>query len=203
MNNLFQSVVDHQHQKQTRKTDMEFLMDMMQPKDKQGNPIELLPKKQPPKETWTPSVPPKQHVNDEKKTSDKVIFDEEVATTEELDDFEEDASDARERPEYDISYQQTVTSSDVFLGLNFSEKNPGTTTAEQMRIRIECPKLAGLQQVNLDVTRTRLLFSDPVHYRLYIALPDPIVEAKGDAKWIAKKRQLVITAPLDKNHINM
>jgi hypothetical protein len=62
-----------------------------------------------------------------------------------------DEGDNRERPKYDILYKQIVDTNDVYLGLDF-EKDPSSSSAESLVIKIELPKERSISNLNVDVT---------------------------------------------------
>ena len=59
--------------------------------------------------------------------------------------------DTRERPQYEILYKQKVGSHDVYLGLDF-EKDPSTSAADSLTVKIHLPKETNTEEANLDIT---------------------------------------------------
>lgn len=62
-----------------------------------------------------------------------------------------DEGDNRERPKYEILYKQTVDTNVVYLGLDF-EKDPSSSSAECLVVKIELPKEKSISNLNIDVT---------------------------------------------------
>ena len=122
-----------------------------------------------------------------KKTNPKDIWDvDEVMPSGEYDD----AYDSRQQPEYSISYRQTITTDDVYLGM--SNKNPSTASCEMMVIKIELPEAKSLSDMDLNVKKTFLDLRTPI-YRLGLHLPHPCDDKSAKAQWDSSKHELVVT----------
>ncbi|KAI4464241.1 twister [Holotrichia oblita] len=137
----------------------------------------------------------KTSVEDEKpnrKEADDEDLDPEEAASRYLDDENAEASDWRKIPQWDVSYRQQVTPSDVFLGMG--GKTPGTASCENMIITVNLPG-EKRQNVDLKITCERLELVSP-RFRLNIPLPHPVDPQKGNAQFDTAQEKLVITLVL-------
>ena len=71
-----------------------------------------------------------------------------------LDEVEEGAEfdtsdDPRMLPEYEIIYQQNLTSEELFL--NMSGKTPATSSCEDMVVKIKLPGVLNLNEIDINV----------------------------------------------------
>ena len=118
-----------------------------------------------------------------------------IWTEEELKQSSIPSDDGREIPKYSFIYSQKVGAEDVFLGMD-PIKNPHTMCSNEIVVEIELPKEDSSKNINLDITKQKLLLTSQIYY-LLITLPSPVFEKKGDAKWDQKKKILRISLPLD------
>ena len=127
-------------------------------------------------------------------TSGSEIWQEGDVEEETLDHLIED--DGRPEPEYDIIYKQRVTADDAYLGM--SGKNPSTACCEDLVVRIKLPDIQQ-KDIDLDVKDKYLICKCP-KYQLLLQLPHKVDSNKGNAKWDAKKEQLEVTLPLQREY---
>lgn len=67
---------------------------------------------------------------------------------------EDDESDGRVKPEFDILYGQSLSAEDVFM--NLSLKDGSTVSCETIVVKIQMPG-ASMAEMTLDVTATRMI----------------------------------------------
>ena len=96
---------------------------------------------------------------------------------------------------YEFLYKQAVSTADNYLGMSYVHKDPSSSNCEQLVVRIELPGTDSVGDLDLDVKPERLRLQSPV-YRLALALPHPVDDKKGQAKWDAKKETLSVTLPI-------
>lgn len=119
---------------------------------------------------------------------------------------EEKQMDSRVPPEYSISYKQSVTTEDLYLGM--SNKDPGTSNCEDMVIEIKLPKeTVGIDDMQLEITETEVDFSSPI-YRAIITLPHQVDPNAGKATYNPEYNLLKLTLKMRKEflqfgHINV
>lgn len=119
-----------------------------------------------------------------------------IWTFEEVTDaLDDDVDDGRMMPEYEFLYKQAVSTADNYLGMSYVHKDPSSSNCEQLVVRIELPGTDSVGDLDLDVKPERLRLQSPV-YRLALALPHPVDDKKGQAKWDAKKETLSVTLPI-------
>mmetsp|Transcript_4199 Transcript_4199/g.4923 ORF Transcript_4199/g.4923 Transcript_4199/m.4923 type:complete len:179 (-) Transcript_4199:233-769(-) len=106
--------------------------------------------------------------------------------------LEEEFSDARPSPSYDMFYKQDVMSEDVFLGIG--DKTPGTSDCTHMAFKISFPGHT-LKDLDLEITKQSLrVESDTLKLALYLPLPGD--SDRGSAKWDQKKELLTVVLPI-------
>ncbi|KAK4313884.1 hypothetical protein Pmani_014817 [Petrolisthes manimaculis] len=103
------------------------------------------------------------------------------------DDGEEQKTDPRPRPEYEVNYRQRVTANQIFLPMSLGGPE------EDLVVKIELPGVL-FTQVTLEVTSDTLILASPVHY-LHLPLPRPVDQRKGVATWDPTTHTLVVTLP--------
>lgn len=109
---------------------------------------------------------------------------------------EEKHLDSRVPPEYSISYKQSVTTEDLYLGM--SNKNSGTSSCEDMVIEIKLPKeTVGIDDMQLEITETEVDFSSPI-YRAIITLPHQVDPNAGKATYNPEYNLLKLTLKMKK-----
>ena len=97
--------------------------------------------------------------------------------------------DTRKRPEVSTCVFQRVTSEDIFLGMG--TKDPGTTTADGIKLTVSLPGESDLANIELDVQETIILVSTP-SYLLKETLPRPVDPTTAKAEWNKSKSSLII-----------
>nr|XP_023018437.1 protein PIH1D3 [Leptinotarsa decemlineata] len=103
-------------------------------------------------------------------------------------------SDWKKSPNWDITYKQHVTASDVFLRMGF--KNPTTASCEDMIIAILLPG-ESYQNIDLRIYKKNLTLVSPSFY-LDLPLPHPVDPQKGSAKWDSAAEKLIVTLTMDR-----
>ncbi|XP_030746660.1 protein PIH1D3 [Sitophilus oryzae] len=104
------------------------------------------------------------------------------------------SQDWKKTPKWDISYRQSVTATDVFLGMGF--KNPSTSSCENMVVTIDLPG-ESRQNVDLKVEKEKLILISP-RFFLDIKLPQPVDPKKGNAQFDANEEKLIVTLIMDR-----
>ncbi|KAL1496937.1 hypothetical protein ABEB36_007985 [Hypothenemus hampei] len=125
----------------------------------------------------------------------------EILDPEEVDDeqlyFEtanRESKNWKQTPKWEISYRQSVTASDMFLGMSF--KTPATSSCENMVISIHLPG-ENRQNVDLKIDRQKLRLSSP-KYILDLELPHPVDPKRGNAQFDKEFEKLIVTLILDR-----
>eukprot|EP00455_Lapot_gusevi_P014812 TRINITY_DN17459_c0_g1_i1.p1 TRINITY_DN17459_c0_g1~~TRINITY_DN17459_c0_g1_i1.p1 ORF type:complete len:216 (+),score=23.89 TRINITY_DN17459_c0_g1_i1:65-649(+) len=126
------------------------------------------------------------------KSASNPIWDDEEVNQSELSIFEDDPSDRREEPRYEILYKQTVTTEEVYLGMGGA--NPSTLDCNAMVVKVFLTGCS-FSEVTLDVISTRMLVRSS-RYKLSLYLPYLVNEKNGNAKWDSKKQILSVTLPI-------
>jgi len=123
----------------------------------------------------------------------KAIWDDDEVPDEE--EIVDDPYDTRKRPRYDISYKQSVSAEDVFLGMG--DKSPASEDCEAMVVKVHFPGCK-LSELELNVTQQKFV-AESRELKLSTFLPLPVKHKKGDAKWDAAKSVLSVTLPIDRD----
>ena len=123
----------------------------------------------------------------------KAIWDDDEVPDEE--DIVDDPYDTRKRPRYDISYKQSVSAEDVFLGMG--DKSPASEDCEAMVVKVHFPGCK-LSELELNVTQQKFV-AESRELKLSTFLPLPVKHKQGDAKWDAAKSVLSVTLPIDRD----
>lgn len=141
----------------------------------------------PPKKSETKATPYS------KKSDSKDIWDEdEVPETTSF----EDTDDGRPQPEYDITYKQSVSSEDMFLGT--TGKNPSSACCEYLVVKITLPDTK-MQDVDLQV-KEHILDCRTSKFKLVLPLPHPVNPDGGSAKWDGQKHILAVTLAMKREY---
>ncbi|XP_078262190.1 protein kintoun [Rhinoraja longicauda] len=97
------------------------------------------------------------------------------------------------QPKYSIVYRSTVDMQDY----RYARDAVPSTRPKQLVVTIDLPLLNSAESACLDVTEKLLcLESKKPAYKLELALPYPVDENQGSAKFNKSKRQLVVTLPV-------
>ncbi|CAG9771978.1 unnamed protein product [Ceutorhynchus assimilis] len=92
-------------------------------------------------------------------------------------------------PKCDISYRQSVSSSDMYLAMGL--KNPSTSSCENMVVAIDLPG-ENRQNIDLKIENDTLTLTSPKFF-LKLDLPHPVDPKRGDAQFDKDRERLVIT----------
>ncbi|XP_035780401.1 dynein assembly factor 6, axonemal-like [Anopheles albimanus] len=101
--------------------------------------------------------------------------------------------ETRKRPEYRISYRQTVATEDIYLQMNC--KSPSTASCENMIIDVDLTgeeDTIGIHHIELSVKEQGIVVATP-KYRLDLMLPHRIDPDKGNAAWLSDVKTLRLT----------
>ncbi|XP_076373293.1 dynein axonemal assembly factor 6 [Tachypleus tridentatus] len=101
--------------------------------------------------------------------------------------------DKRQKPSYDISYKQKVTTEDVYLQMG--NKGPSSISCEDIVIRIHLPKTQTIEEIQLDVTKSFLNCSTKT-FRLGLHLPYQVDPQAGKAEWNSCEEELAVSLRL-------
>ena len=107
------------------------------------------------------------------------------------------SGDDRPEPEFEILYQQRVGTEDVYLGLG--GRDPSTAYCQDLLVKIQLPGTRR-EDIGLDVDPQNLKLQAP-NFKLNLALPHPVLDKQGSAKWEREKETLVVTLPINKEEI--
>ncbi|KFM74063.1 hypothetical protein X975_07859, partial [Stegodyphus mimosarum] len=121
--------------------------------------------------------------NDISKQSKNIWSDDEVLD----DDYDE--AQTKERPEYEMVYQQDVTADDVFLQL--SGKGPGSNSCECLLIKIKLPETISRNDITLKISALSLICKTRKYY-LDLDFPRHVDPSKCSAKWNQSNYVLII-----------
>ncbi|XP_066152475.1 dynein axonemal assembly factor 6 isoform X2 [Euwallacea fornicatus] len=100
----------------------------------------------------------------------------------------------KKTPKWDISYRQSVTASDVFLGMGF--KTPATSSCENMVVTIDLPG-ENWHNVDLKIETNKLILISP-KFSLELSLPHQVDPKRGGAKFDKDTETLVVTLTMDR-----
>lgn len=104
--------------------------------------------------------------------------------------------DTRQEPEFTISYKQSVTTEDLYLGM--SNKNASTASCEDMILEIKLPgETATIDEMELTITENFLDFASP-KYKAKIPLPYPVDPNKGKATYNAEYNLLKLVLRMNR-----
>ncbi|XP_072156203.1 dynein axonemal assembly factor 6 [Bemisia tabaci] len=104
--------------------------------------------------------------------------------------------DPREKPAYDIIYQQSVTPEDIFLQIG--PKTPASASCEAMVLKIDMPGELS-SEICCDVKKQHMDVRSP-RYRLALPLPHPVHHKICKAQWNESTSQLIVTLYLDREY---
>ncbi|KAK6999863.1 protein kintoun [Biomphalaria glabrata] len=97
-------------------------------------------------------------------------------------------------PKYSITHRSHIDMSEY----RNAPDAKTSTRPKELVIKIELPLLNSAAQANLDIFEKRLLITSvsPAAYKLDLALPYPVNEDEGTAKFDKSKRLLIVTLPV-------
>ena len=99
-------------------------------------------------------------------------------------------------PVYTLKERGTVSWGDFEQMRNNTAKPPTSTRPAELICRIEIPKVTAMADMILDVSERRLQLSYRADYLLSIALPYPVLDKKGIAKYDKASKCLTVTLPV-------
>ncbi|PIK51946.1 hypothetical protein BSL78_11154 [Apostichopus japonicus] len=108
----------------------------------------------------------------------------------------EDLNDPRIKPEYDMIFQQDVSSEDIFLQMG--SKTPTSASCPFLKIKINLPDTK-YAEVELDVTEKFLDCRSP-KYKLGLHLPHPVDSKNGKAQWDSENGVLTVTLKMNREY---
>eukprot|EP01012_Entosiphon_sulcatum_P042008 TRINITY_DN55933_c0_g1_i1.p1 TRINITY_DN55933_c0_g1~~TRINITY_DN55933_c0_g1_i1.p1 ORF type:complete len:198 (-),score=28.88 TRINITY_DN55933_c0_g1_i1:90-683(-) len=112
--------------------------------------------------------------------------------------FQLDPTETRKRPEYELRYRQSLSSTDVFLGMDF-EKDNTSMSCEAMVVDVKLPG-ERLQEISCDVQEQWLEVQAKRH-RLQLPLPRRVRPNQVNAKWDADRCILSVTMGTNNDHL--
>ncbi|XP_055905503.1 dynein axonemal assembly factor 6 [Eupeodes corollae] len=166
--------------------------DNNQNKTRNIGPSHFGPKKQTSSKTKNPRNIPEPETESIKKNTniDEWLDKQEKEDTEIL--------ETRKRPEYLISYKQSVGTEDVFLQMG--NKTNATSSCEDMIIEIKLPEeTVAVHQMKISVTTSEIDLTTPI-YRLKLPLGQPINPDKSSAKYFSEQKLLRLTCRMDREY---
>lgn len=99
-------------------------------------------------------------------------------------------------PIYSLKERGSVSWGDFEQMRNNTSKPPTSTRPAELICRIEIPKVTVMADMLLDVSERRLQLSYRQDYLLSIALPYPVLDKKGVAKYDKTSKCLTVTLPV-------
>lgn len=106
----------------------------------------------------------------------------------------ENLLESRPRPEYKISYKQTVATEDLYLQM--SGKTASTASCENMVVEVFLTgETVGIQHFELTVLEQSIKVRSPKYF-LDLHLPYKIVPDRGNAAWLSEEKILKLTLKL-------
>mmetsp|Transcript_10154 Transcript_10154/g.15101 ORF Transcript_10154/g.15101 Transcript_10154/m.15101 type:complete len:202 (+) Transcript_10154:253-858(+) len=109
-----------------------------------------------------------------------------------------DPTDTRPSPKYDIRFHQQIGTQDVFL--NSSSVTSNTSDCTHLIVCVHFPQCMKSAELFLDVSKktpNRFLVESKDR-RLCMYLPQPVDSENGNAQWDGQTRILTVTLPLEK-----
>ncbi|XP_058825685.1 dynein axonemal assembly factor 6 isoform X2 [Topomyia yanbarensis] len=104
--------------------------------------------------------------------------------------------DSRPRPDYKITYKQTVCTEDLYLQM--SGKTPSTASCENMVIEIFLTnETVGIHHMDLSVHEQRIVLKTPKYY-MDLQLPHKVDPDKGNAAWLSVEKILKLTLKMER-----
>ena len=121
----------------------------------------------------------------------------EIWQEEDLSRRDAELSDDRPEPEDDLQLRQRVGPEDIFLGL--SDMDPSSRHCQDLLIRVKLPGTK-YKDIGLDVEKRMVKLQAP-KFKLNLALPYPVLDQQGSAKWLSTLETLEVALPIDKSDI--
>eukprot|EP00743_Colponemidia_sp_Colp-15_P001308 GILK01001432.1.p1 GENE.GILK01001432.1~~GILK01001432.1.p1 ORF type:complete len:395 (-),score=84.64 GILK01001432.1:167-1294(-) len=95
-------------------------------------------------------------------------------------------------PVYRIVHRGEVDLSDFMMTREPTRKS----RPKELVVYVDMPQVKGIAEVNLDLSNQQFVLDVAGKYYLDIALPYPVNEEAGSAKWDKNKKQLTVTVPV-------
>ncbi|XP_039433060.1 dynein axonemal assembly factor 6 [Culex pipiens pallens] len=106
----------------------------------------------------------------------------------------ENLLESRPRPEYKITYKQTVATEDLYLQM--SGKTASTSSCESMVVEVFLTgETVGIQHIDLTVQEQGIKVRSPKYF-LDLHLPHKIDPDRGNAAWLSEEKILKLTLKL-------
>jgi len=99
-------------------------------------------------------------------------------------------------PSYTIKERGNVSWGDFEQMRSDANRPPQSTRPAELVVRIEIPKVASMADVELEVSERRLVMNSKAVYSLTLALPYPVDDKKGSAKYDKTAKCLNVTLPV-------
>ncbi|KAL1767028.1 PIH1D3 [Sigmodon hispidus] len=106
----------------------------------------------------------------------------------------DDIWDVREIPDYDIVFQQTVGTEDIYLGL--TRKDPSTACCQELVVKIKLPD-TNPSEIQIDIQETLLDLRTPKK-KLIVNFPQPVECNSAKASYIQEAETLEVRMTLQK-----
>jgi hypothetical protein len=103
--------------------------------------------------------------------------------------------EARQQPEYDVLYKQTMSAEDVYLGVDLT-RDGSSLSCDGIVARIKLPRVEKPDTIRLTVEPYFLILETDEYY-LKASVPQKVVENKANAKWDSAKKTLTVTLTTD------
>lgn len=107
----------------------------------------------------------------------------------------DDIWDAREVPDYEIVFQQTVGTEDVYLGL--TRKDPSTACCQELVVKIKLPD-TNPSEIQIDIQEMLLDLRTPKK-KLLVNLPQPVEHNSAKASYIWEAETLEVRMTLQRD----
>ncbi|CAO2622896.1 Dynein axonemal assembly factor 6 [Lemmus lemmus] len=107
----------------------------------------------------------------------------------------DDIWDVREIPDYEIVYQQTVGTEDIYLGL--TRKDPSTACCEELVVKIKLPD-TNPSDIQIDIQETLLDLRTPKK-KLIVNFPQPVERNSAKASYIQEAETLEVKMTLQRD----
>ncbi|XP_050997229.1 dynein axonemal assembly factor 6 [Acomys russatus] len=104
----------------------------------------------------------------------------------------DDIWDVRETPDYEIVFQQTVGTEDVYLGL--TRKDPSTACCEELVVKIKLPD-TNPSEIQIDIQEMLLDLRTPKK-KLIVNFPQPVESNSAKASYIWEAETLEVRMAL-------
>ncbi|XP_052047872.1 dynein axonemal assembly factor 6 [Apodemus sylvaticus] len=107
----------------------------------------------------------------------------------------DDIWDVREIPDYEIVFQQTVGTEDVYLGL--TRKDPSTACCQELVVKIKLPN-TNPSEIQIDIQEMLLDLRTPKN-KLLVNFPQPVERNSAKASYIWEAETLEVRMTLQRD----